>query len=125
MRAHLPALLLAACGTAAAAHDSYRAQPLPRTAFAVPQDVFAPILRGFPQGREGRQALDLSVRKDDRGRYVVLLTISGLLDDSVAAEQQRAVMRYEDGGWRVIALGRRWRCQRGRGPSGWTTRLCS
>lgn len=116
-------LLLAAC-SASASDTDYRPLPLPPGTFAVPQGVFASALQGYPQGREGRQELELSVRKQDDGSYVVVLTRTGFLDDSVNGDQQRAVLARADGGWRVIALGERWRCQSGRGPSGWTTQPC-
>src|ERR1043165_1402838 len=92
------------------AAQAFAPLPPPNAAFRVPQAVFAETLAGFPQGREGRQELSLSVTERADGNDVVLLTISGLLDDSVAAEQRRAVMRYDRGGWRVIELGCRWRC---------------
>jgi hypothetical protein len=127
------ALLIAASSACASAgpqdlnpgSGDYRAVPLPNETYAVPQDVFASRLRSFPEGREGRQELALSVRKQADGSYEVLLTATGLLDDSVGAEERRAVLRYENGRWRVTQLGERWRCQRDRGPSGWGTRLCN
>lgn len=114
-----------AASTFLIAAQAFAPLPNPSEIFSVPQGVFAATLDGFPEGREGRQELRLNVTERDDGSNVVLLTVSGLLDDSVAAEQQRAVMRPEDDGWRVVELGRRWRCHRGRGPSGWTTRLCN
>jgi hypothetical protein len=120
--AALLAASFSACGNPGS--DSYQARPLPKQSFALPQDVFAPILRGFPEGREGRQDLELSANKGDDGTYIVLLTISGLLDDSIGAQQHRAVLRYADGGWKVTELGERRRCRRG-ASGGWTTRPCS
>ena len=116
--------LLAACSASAAEAD-FRPLPLPAETFAVPQGVFASALAGFPEGREGRQELDLSVRKQEDGSYVVILTRTGFLDDSVNGDQQRAVLARTDGGWRVTALGERWRCQSDRGPAGWTTQPCN
>ena len=117
-------LALIAFVAAAAAAPAFEPQPVPLRAFRAPQGVFGETLAGFPQGPEGRQALQLSVTERADGSTVVLLTLTGLLDDSVRDEQHRAIVRYRDGGWRVAALGRRWRCQRGRGPAGWTTRPC-
>ena len=116
--------LLAACSASAASDAEFRPLPLPAETFAVPQAVFASALEGFPEGREGRQELDLSVRKQEDGTYVAVLTRSGFLDDSVNGDQQRAVLARVDGGWRATSLGERWRCQSGRGPAGWTTRPC-
>ena len=119
------ALLVAACSACAnAGAQDYRALPLPSETYAVPQDVFAARLRSLPEGREGRQELELSVRKNSDGNYVVLLTATGLLDDSVGAEQHRALLRFESGRWRVTELGERWRCQPDRGTSDWGTSQC-
>jgi|GEM_PF-4402912 len=115
--------LLAACSASAAEAD-FRPLPLPSETFAVPQGVFASALQGFPEGREGRQEIDLSVRKQEDGTYAVLLTRTGFLDDSVNGDQQRAVLARAEGGWRATFLGERWRCQSGRGSGGWTTRPC-
>lgn len=116
-------LLLAAC-SASAAEGDYRPLPLPPETFAVPQGVFASALADFPEGREGRQELDLSVRRQEDGSYVLLLTRTGFLDDSVHGDQRRAVLVSAAGGWRATFLGERWRCQGGRGPNGWTTQPC-
>jgi hypothetical protein len=119
------ALLVAACSACAnTGAQEYRALPLPSETYAVPQDVFAAKLRSFPEGREGRQELELSLSKDGDGNYIVLLTVAGLLDDSVGAEQHRAVLRFESGRWRVTQLGERWRCQPDRGATGWGTSHC-
>ena len=117
-------LLIGACSASAAADAEFRLLPLPAETFAVPQGVFAAELAGFPEGREGRQELDLSVREQEDGSYVVLLTRTGFLDDSVNGDQRRAVLVPTDGGWHATFLGERWRCWPGRGPSGWTTQPC-
>ena len=128
MMRSLPALgliLLVACSASSPEEAGYRPLPLPDETFAVPQAVFASALEGFPESREGRQELELSVTERDDGTYIVLLTRTGFLDDSVNGDQQRAVLAAADRGWRVTALGERWRCQTGRGPSGWTTAPCN
>ena len=122
----MPTFSLAACAAAGAGGDgSYRPLPLPAETFAVPQGVFAAALAGFPEGREGRQELELGVGEQDDGSYVVILTRTGLLDDAVNGDQRRAVLVAAEGGWRVTSLGERWRCQAGRGPAGWTTQPCN
>lgn len=117
---------LAACSAAGAGGDgSYRPLPLPAETFAVPQGVFTGALAAFPESREGRQELELAVEKQNDGSYVVILTRTGFLDDSINGDQRRAVLAAAEGGWRVTSLGERWRCQAGRGPAGWTTRPCN
>ena len=114
--------LLAGCS---AGQGEYRPLPLPTETFAVPQAVFASTLAEFPESREGRQEFELSVEEESDGSNVVLLTLTGFLDDSVSGEQHRAVLVPTAEGWRVTALGERWRCQGGRGHSGWGTTPCN
>ena len=118
------AIAIAACSTSVAGETDYRAVPLPDETFEVPQAVFAPLLAGYPESREGQQELSLDVTEQEDGSYAVLLTRTGFLDDSVNGDQQRAVLTATEGGWRVTSLGERWRCQFGRGPSSWTTAPC-
>jgi hypothetical protein len=118
----LLAASLSACGEPSA--NAFKAKPLPKTGFDVPQAVFADLLANFPQGAEGAQEMTLTVTEPSSGTKLVLLTIEGLLDDSVGAEQHRAVARFDRGKWRVAELGERWMCRRGP-SSGWTTRPCN
>jgi hypothetical protein len=115
-------LALAACTASTSGGEDYRALPLPTETFPVPQAVFASALAEYPESREGRQELELSVAERDDGTYVVLLTRTGFLDDSVNGDQQRALLRPDGGGWRVTELGERWRCYRGH--SDWGTTPC-
>lgn len=116
--------LLAGCSASAGAAPDYRALPLPAETFAVPQGVFASALEGFPEGREGRQELELEVSKREDGAYVVILTRTGFLDDSVEGDQRRAVLTREESGWRAVELGERWRCWPDRGHTDWGTTPC-
>jgi hypothetical protein len=114
-------LSLAACGNAGP--GSFREGRVPNASYKVPQDVFSDILARFPEGVEGRQELTLEVTEAGDGNNVVVLTIDGLLDDSIGAEQHRATLRFRDGGWRVTRIGQRWQCRRGF-SIGWTTKTC-
>ncbi|HEX8527259.1 hypothetical protein [Allosphingosinicella sp.] len=116
---------LAACTAAAATEPEYRALPIPQHAFAVPQGIFSEQMAGFPEGREGRQKLELDVEKLADGSYFVLLRRTGLLDDSVEGEERRAIMEWSGSGWRAVELGERWRCYRGRGSGKWTIERCA
>jgi hypothetical protein len=119
-------LLLLALPTAcsAASADDFRKGVLPTARYDVPQAVFADLLARFPEGVEGRQELELNVNENDDGSNVVLLTVTGLLDDAIGAEQHRAVLRFDKSGWRVTQIGERWKCRRGPG-GGWTTKRCN
>ena len=58
-------------------------------------------------------------------RVIVLVTLSGLLDDSVSAERLRFVYTPEIGGaWTLTDVGRQVRCWEGRGHQEWGPTLC-
>src|SRR3954451_3253429 len=101
---------LAACS--AADGKDFASQPLPQARFPVPHAVFADLMKSFPEGVEGKQEMTLSVSEADDGSNVVLLTLSGLLDDAIGAQQHRAVLRWDRTAWRVTELGQRWKCRR-------------
>ncbi len=56
---------------------------------------------------------------------LVTVTVSGLLDDSVAANRYRFDLRRQDATWEIVRAGRQNRCQPGRGSQVWTSTLCS
>lgn len=58
-------------------------------------------------------------------RPVVLMTQTGLLDDSVEGIRYRIEFVPEGDEWRIDWVGRQTRCYPGRGPEYWSTELCS
>lgn len=69
--------------------------------------------------------VDVDVLSEADGEAVVLVTATGLADDSVRDERLRLV--YRDNGvgtWELVEAGRQVRCQSGRGPQDWSAGLC-
>ncbi|NNF57090.1 MAG: hypothetical protein HKN04_02510 [Rhodothermaceae bacterium] len=70
---------------------------------------------------------DVEVETIERGedRLVVLVTLSGLLDDSITAERLQLVYAPEpDGRWTLTEVGRQVRCWEGRGHPEWSPAPC-
>ena len=60
-----------------------------------------------------------------RDRFaVVLVTITGLLDDSVRDVRTRVVLTRGPAGWAVQSAGRQVRCRPGRGHADWSAGFC-
>jgi hypothetical protein len=75
-------------------------------------DVLLPYFIGFPEGMEGRQSLEMKIRKGD-GAYVVDIVKSGYLDDSVKGEHYRGFVIPTTEGWELLDLGVKTMCYRG------------
>ena len=76
-----------------------------------------------PTGRAGEATVE-TVRRTER-RAVVLVTSRGTGGDAVQDEQVRAVFVYgDDGPWRLVSAGERFRCQPGRGHQDWSPEPC-
>lgn len=74
---------------------------------------------------EGRQSTSVQTLHARPAYATVMLTTTGLADDSVADERVRAAMvRQDDGVWALASAGRQVRCQRGRGHTGWSAEPC-
>ncbi|NCJ05462.1 hypothetical protein GS597_02820 [Synechococcales cyanobacterium C] len=56
---------------------------------------------------------------------MVSVTLSGLLDDSVAAQRYRFDLRRQDTTWEIVRAGRQNRCRLGRGSQTWSSTLCT
>ncbi len=74
---------------------------------------------------EGRQTTTVQTLRARPAHATVMLTTTGLADDSVQDERVRAAtVRQGDGTWVVASAGRQVRCQRGRGHTGWSAAPC-
>ena len=82
----------------------------------------APDEPGAEPGAQQTAAATL-VRRD---RFaVVLVTVTGMLDDSVRDVRTRVVLARGPDGWAVQSAGRQVRCRPGRGPVEWNAGVCS
>ncbi|HSI98016.1 MAG TPA: hypothetical protein VK926_06600 [Gaiellaceae bacterium] len=61
---------------------------------------------------------------EGRGSQTVTVTLDGLLDDSVRAERWKLAFEEEDGVYRLTAVLREQRCQRGRGHQDFSPEPC-
>lgn len=73
---------------------------------------------------EGQRTEVETIRRRDR-HTVVLVTTTGLLDDSVRDERIRVVLARTEAGWSVFQAGRQVRCHAGRGSQEWTAERCT
>lgn len=77
-----------------------------------------PFIDGHPDGGEGRQSLDITVRKVD-GHFVVNIVKTGYADDSVKGEHYRGgVVRTSNGQWELITMGQQYLCHRSKNSNG-------
>ncbi|KLI64706.1 hypothetical protein [Aurantiacibacter marinus] len=123
------ALALGACSTTSlGSEDSlYLEQAPARQTYASPLAAAEALVGGHPESMEGRPTLDLRFAPlaSDPSRLEMIVMVEPLLDDSVAAQEWRAVLlQGEDRQWRVTELGLRQKCYRSRNPDEWVARLC-
>lgn len=60
----------------------------------------------------------------DASMRVVLVTVDGLLDDSVQAIQLRIAMKVDAGNWGAVEAGVRRKCARGDNAGNWQKAVC-
>ncbi|MGG6238761.1 hypothetical protein ACQ4N7_08985 [Nodosilinea sp. AN01ver1] len=104
---------------------AYSEIPVPEGAVgANPTDV-ALATFGSTEPGEGNfeEEAELIEQTDDQA--LVVLTQTGLADDSVNGMRYRLEFVPEGDQWQLDWAGRQVRCQQGRGSQEWTTELCS
>lgn len=82
---------------------------------------------------EGSPEQIVTINTDTPNQAIVIITQTGLLDDSVRGIQYRVDFEPDTldsnssstAQWRVVWSGRQQTCYPGRGPQVWTTKLCS
>lgn len=80
-------------------------------------------LLGFSELRESqKQQIEVSYPSADRA--VVILTQTGLLDDSVAGLRYRAELVSDGSSWRLSWVGRQQKCRARRGHQDWSPEPC-
>jgi hypothetical protein len=88
-------------------------------------DLAAPAMMGFPETLEGRPAATVELSRSEADDSLLLVVSkSGLADDSVGAEQYRLEVVLAEGQWQVRRVAKRWQCRRGITKGQWTTSLC-
>lgn len=107
--------------------DSYQKVDLskwtPKTA-KHPLSLVEQLYAKFPESDEGKPNLNIRFKKDGRTKdFTAIIEMTGYLDDSLAGEKYRAVIKKGNKTWKLISLGKQWKCYRGT-DKGWHTKKC-
>ncbi len=90
-----------------------------------PMQVVARLV-GEMRDTKTRAIRFISPNAEGSDSLTVVVTDSGLLDDSIFAERMRLELRKNSGGvWKVISGQRAWRCQQGRGHQKFNATPCN
>jgi hypothetical protein len=73
---------------------------------------------------EGRKSDQISVEYPTRETAVIVQTVVGLADDSVAGMRHRIELRLRQNKWEIVWMGRQFKCQPNRGHQDWGSGLC-
>jgi hypothetical protein len=88
-----------------------------------PKDIAAKLFSSDRE-TEGRKSDQISVEYPTRETAVILQTVVGLADDSVAAMRHRIELRLRQNKWEIVWIGRQSKCQPNRGHQDWASGLC-
>ncbi|MEK0177975.1 hypothetical protein [Microcoleus anatoxicus] len=88
-----------------------------------PKDI-ASKLFSSDQESEGRKSDGISVEYPTRETAVIVQTVIGLADDSVAAMRHRIELVFKQNKWEIVWIGRQSKCQPNRGHQNWAAGRC-
>ncbi len=88
-----------------------------------PKDIAAKLF-SRDQESEGRKSDGISVEYPTRETAVIVQTVVGLADDSVAAMQHRIELVFRQNKWEILWIGRQSKCQPNRGHQNWASGRC-
>ncbi len=77
--------------------------------------------------QEGNFQRNVTVNTVEPNFKTVIITETGLLDDSVNGIRHRAdfeLSRTDSKSWKMVWVGKQYRCQPGRGSQDWSSKLC-
>lgn len=74
---------------------------------------------------EGRKSEEISVAYPTGETAVIVHTIVGLADDSVAGIRNRIELRRNQNKWEIVWVGEQYKCQPNRGHQDWSGSVCS
>lgn len=132
-------MTLVACGPSATTPDAtapdapsaaddrlaYTEVPVPEGSVGEEPTDIALAAFGSTEPGEGNFAEDTELVEQTNDQALVILTQTGLADDSVNGMRYRLEFVPEGDQWQLDWAGRQVRCQSGRGSEDWTTELCS
>ena len=102
----------------------YEEVPVPAGASGADPAEIALEVFGSPEPGEGNFEEQVEVVEETDTEALVLLTQTGLADDSVNGMRYRLEFVPEGDQWQLDWAGRQVRCQPGRGSEDWSTDLC-
>ncbi|MEG4322325.1 MULTISPECIES: hypothetical protein [unclassified Microcoleus] len=88
-----------------------------------PKDIAAKLFSGDRES-EGRKSDGISVEYPTRETAVIVHTVVGLADDSVAGMQHRIELGFRQNKWEILWIGRQSKCQPNRGHQNWAAGSC-
>jgi len=88
-----------------------------------PKDIAAQLFSSDRES-EGRKTDQISVEYPTRETAVILQTVVGLADDSVAGMRHRIELRLRKNKWEIVWIGRQSKCQPNRGHQNWASGRC-
>jgi hypothetical protein len=89
-----------------------------------PKDIAVKLFSSDRES-EGRKSDAISVEYPTRNTAVIVHTVVGLADDSVAAKRYRIELGIRQNKWEIIWVGRQSKCQPNRGHQNWAAGLCN
>lgn len=88
-----------------------------------PKDIAVKLFSGDRES-EGRKSDGISVEYPTRQTAVIVHTVIGLADDSVAGMRHRIELRLRQNKWEIVWIGRQSKCQPNRGHQNWASGRC-
>ena len=71
------------------------------------------------------QDIDISVTQVENNQYEITLIQENIKDDSIAGMKIIMVAKIYNNQWTVLDIQQTWKCQKGRGPSKLSKKLCN
>ncbi|WP_293125309.1 hypothetical protein [Microcoleus sp. bin38.metabat.b11b12b14.051] len=88
-----------------------------------PKDIAAKLFSRDTES-EGRKSDQISVEYPTRDTAVIVQTVIGLADDSVAGMRHRIELKLTQNKWEIVWIGRQSQCQPNRGHQNWASGRC-
>lgn len=95
-----------------------------RIRVTIPKAVAVQLFSNLEE-QEGRKSEDISVAYPTQNTSVIVHTTVGLADDSVSGIRNRIELRRNQNKWKIVWVGRQYKCQPNRGHQDWSDSLCS
>jgi hypothetical protein len=88
-----------------------------------PKDIAAKLFSSDRE-TEGRKSDGILVEYPTRETAVIMHTVVGLADDSVAGIRHRIKLVFRQNKWEILSIGRQSKCQPNRGHQNWAPGRC-